>query len=255
MFQLTPAEASPNLRSLFDPDMPVSVRCYLVLDGTTAGQIFTDHPTHPTWGVVRELTYGSTFLGGEFDAALLAQIIAALRQSGDVVLLLHDDQYLQLLPPTTYGGFAIDFSDRPMGEGLDGYLQVPEGCAIRRADRALFERSVDRDANVAVFGSVETALEKWTGFFLRRGDEIRCEASAGPAAMGIVEVGVATPKQHQRQGYATITCAHLIQTCESMGYQTLWNAARQNRASLALARKLGYRKELEHQVLAWFKTV
>jgi RimJ/RimL family protein N-acetyltransferase len=37
-----------------------------------------------------------------------------------------------------------------------------------------------------------------------------------------------------------------------MGQQTWWNCAKQNVASAALARKLGYRTEREYRVLAWF---
>ena len=236
--------------------MPAYVRCGLVLDDVVAGQILTDDAANPTWAVVRENAYGTTFLGGKFDKALVEQVITTLQQHGDVVLLLlPDDALLNLLPPPQYGGYAIDFTERPIGSGLDDYLRVPEGCQIRRIDRELFERSADREANLAVFGSVERALERWTGFFLMRGDEILSEASAGPAANGIVELGVATPEPHQRKGYATIVCAHLIQTCESMGYQTYWNTAKQNHASIALARKLGYRREVEHRVLAWFKAI
>lgn len=253
MIYLASNEATA-LYTLFDLTMPASVRCLLVLDGTIDGHILTDNPTNPAWAVVREVAYGTTFLGGTFDASLLAQIITALRQNGDVaMLLLPDDRHLPMLPPPEYDGYAIDFTDRPIGAGLDDYLRVPEGCAIRRIDRALFDRSADRETNIAAFGSVEQALEKWTGFFLMRGDEVLSEASAGPAAMGVVELGVATPEQHLRKGYATITCTHLIQTCESLGYQTYWNTAKQNLASMALARKLGFRKEVEHRVLAWFK--
>ena len=50
-----------------------------------------------------------------------------------------------------------------------------------------------------------------------------------------------------------VTCAHLIRDCEARGYQTYWNCARQNLASAAVARKLGYRTEKEYRLLAWFK--
>jgi hypothetical protein len=47
------------------------------------------------------------------------------------------------------------------------------------------------------------------------------------------------------------TCARLIQACEELGHATWWDCAKQNLASVALARKLGYRTEREYRVLAW----
>ena len=255
MIQIEPQQAPSQVGALFDPALPASVRCFNVLAGNLGGQILVDDRLNPVRAVVRESAYGTTFLGGSFDRLLLAQIIPELRQNGEVVLLLlPDDRHIPLLPAPEYDGYAIDFTARPIGEALDASLSVPDGCQIRRVDSTLFERSLDRDANIATFGSIKNALEKWIGFFLMRGDDILCEASAGPPAMGIVELGVATPLAHLRRGYATVTCAHLIRMCESMGYQTYWNAAKQNLASVALARKLGYRREVEHRVLAWFKS-
>jgi RimJ/RimL family protein N-acetyltransferase len=121
-------------------------------------------------------------------------------------------------------------------------------------DRHSIKRSVDYDMHIVVFGTPERALEKGRGFYLMSGDEILCEVFAGPPAGGLVEVGVMTYDQHQGRGYATLTCAHLIQACEAAGYQTYWNCAKQNLASAAVARKLGYRTEREYKLVAWFKS-
>jgi predicted GNAT family acetyltransferase len=72
--------------------------------------------------------------------------------------------------------------------------------------------------------------------------------------IGIHEVGIITREEHRQKGYATITCAHLIRECEQQSFETLWNCAKQNVGSNALARKLGYRKAEEYRVIAWFKS-
>jgi L-amino acid N-acyltransferase YncA len=109
-----------------------------------------------------------------------------------------------------------------------------------------------------MFGSPEKALANGLGYCLLKADRpgepadtILCAAFAGPAAGGMIELGVETPEPHRRRGYAAVTCAHLIRACEAQGYQTFWNAARDNASSVALARKLGYREEREFVVLAW----
>jgi RimJ/RimL family protein N-acetyltransferase len=256
MIQLNPTQVTSALKALFSPTEPAGIRCFAVLEGSIAGQILTDNADSPTWSVVREAMFGTTYFGGAIDSTLLSEVIITLRRAGDVVIgLWHDDERSHLLPPNPeYDGIALNYTDRPLNEGLDAYLQVPEGCTIRRVDAELFERSVDRDMNILACGGKEKALESLIGFYLMRGDEILCEASTGPAVMGIREAGVMTYEAHRGHGYATIACAHLIRFCEQAGYQTLWNTAKQNLGSNALARKLGYRKAQEYRVIAWFKS-
>jgi RimJ/RimL family protein N-acetyltransferase len=256
MLQLIPEHVSPALRALFDPGEPGALRYLAVLEGDAAGRIFTDDPIHPTWGLLQETTYGTIFLGGIWDAAQATALINQLRGDSDVLIgLWPEDERFSLLPSKPeYEGHAIDFTNRLVGQGLESYLQtVPEGCTIRRVDAALFERCVEREGHIATYGSVEKALENLVGFCLLYGDDIACEAFAGPATLGIREMGVETREAYRGRGYATLTCAHLIHTCEEAGYQTYWNTARQNVPSIALARKLGYRSEKEYRLLAWFK--
>jgi RimJ/RimL family protein N-acetyltransferase len=256
MLHICPDQVTPALLALFDPDMPTMPRAFAVLKGHVTGQIITDDPERPTWAAVRSPTFGTLYLGGTFDASLVRQLVGDLRQIGDVIVSRWPgDPLLALLPPQPdYDGWTLYFTNRPRYTGLETYLrQVPPECELRRVDRALFERSLDRDSAVAAFGSVEQVLAKSLGFFLMRGDEILCEAATGPAVLGRIEVGVTTHATHRGRGYATMTCARLIQACEEQGYDTWWDCAKQNVASAALARKLGYRTEREYRVLAWSK--
>jgi RimJ/RimL family protein N-acetyltransferase len=256
MIQLTPKQLTPALRALFDPSLPTMPRAFNVLDGRIAGQILTDDPAHPSWAAVREATFGTLYLGGIFTAPVLHQLVDDLRKTGDVLIgRWPDDLLLPLLPRCPdYDGWTLYFTDRPRHTGLESYLQqMPSGCELRSRDRALFERSLDRDSALAAFGSAEHVLAKSLGFFLMRGDEILCEAATGPAVLGRIEVGVTTHEPYRGRGYATLTCAQLIRTCEEQGYDTWWDCAKQNLASAAVARKLGYRTEREYRLLAWFR--
>jgi hypothetical protein len=257
MIEIPPAQVTPALRALFDPAMPAGFRCFAVLDGSVAGRIVTDNPLQPSWGAVQEGAFGTVYPGGNLDTRTWRRLIADLRTSGDVLIgMWPDDPRLELLPADPeYDGFTLDFIDRPSGAGLDTFLgQLPAGCEIRAMDRQLFERSEDRDFYSALYRSPERALEHVGARFLISGDQICSEAYAYFAALGMIEIAVSTRKQDRGRDYATIVCAGLIQDCERQGYQTYWNCARQNLASAALARKLGYRAEREYRLLAWFKT-
>jgi hypothetical protein len=257
MLQILPNQVTPRLRALFDPRMPAGFRCFAVLEGGVAGRVLTDDPAEPTWGVVQEGAFGTVYPAGAIDAPTWRELIADLRRDSDVLVGLwpEDGRIDQLPAARDYDGFTLDFTDRPIGEGLDAYLrQLPDGCDMRTLDRELFERSQDRDFYSGLYGSAERALENIQARFLMRGDEICCEAYAYFAALGTIEIATSTSEPYRGRGYATIACAHLIQACEQLGYRTYWNCASQNHASAALARKLGYRKQREYRLLAWFKT-
>jgi RimJ/RimL family protein N-acetyltransferase len=106
---------------------------------------------------------------------------------------------------------------------------------------------------IHMYGSVQEALKWGYGLCLMREDDLLCEAFAGPEANGVIEIGVETQPHHMHKGYATLTCAHLIYEMEQHGYRTYWNCDKNNLASAALARKLGYQTEKEYRLLAWLK--
>jgi GNAT superfamily N-acetyltransferase len=256
MFELRPSEVTPQLRALFDPRMPAGFRCFAVLEGTAAGRIMADDPHQPTWGAVQERAFGTVYPGGDIDPPTWRRLIADLRADSDVLVgLWPGDPRLQQLPADPeYDGYTLDFTGRPTGAGLDRLVrEIPAGCELRALDRQLFERSADRDFYSALYGSADQALERMRGRFVTTGDQICSEAYAYFAALGTIEIAISTHEPYRGRGYATLACAALIQDCERQGYQTYWNCARQNLASAALARKLGFRSEREYRLLAWFK--
>lgn len=249
---LSPHQVSPALRTMFAASDPASVRCFAVLDGHAAGVIFTDNPESPSWAVLQEAAFGSLYLAGTIQPALMSQMVKWLQLEADVMLgLWPDDPRWNLLPSThDYSGYTLEFTHRVDDHPLPA---VPDGCKLIQLDRTLFKQILDRSLLIRMYGSVDQALEWGYGLCLLRDDELLCESFAGPAANGIIELGVETNPHHLHKGYATITCVHLIQQVESLGYLTYWNCAEQNEASIALARKLGYRTEKKYHLRAWSK--
>jgi RimJ/RimL family protein N-acetyltransferase len=250
--QLAPNQITPLLRDLFNSNDPASLRCFAVLDGHAAGRIFTDQPDHPNWGVVQEGAFGSLYLAGDVQQSMLDGLIAHLRQDREVLIgLWQDDPRWSLLPSTPdYSGYTLEFTDREADQSLPVVLT---GYELRRLDQSLIKEIVGRNLLIHMYGSVQQALEWGYGLCLMHNGEILCETFAGPAANGIIEIGVETHPHHMQKGYASITCAHIIHEMEQQGYLTYWNCAKQNQPSIALARKLGYRCEKEYRLLAWFK--
>jgi RimJ/RimL family protein N-acetyltransferase len=253
--QISIDQVTPALRNLFRTDEPQACRCFTVLDGVAhAGRIFCDAPANPTWSVVVEPCDNSLYFGGNVNAAIVTELFDTLRQEGDVLVgLWLDDPRHSLLPPNPdYDGRTLEFYDRPIGKGLDQFLHpLPEGCQIHRLNRDLIMRTEWGPNDVAAWGGVDAWEKNCFGYCLMRGDEMLSEATVGPPAIGLYEPGVFTQEAHRGKGYATIAAAHLIQEVESRGYQSYWNCAKQNVASAAIARKLGYRVKKEYRCMMW----
>jgi RimJ/RimL family protein N-acetyltransferase len=256
MIQLSPSQVTRQIRELFDPDAPAGLRCFAVLDGQSVGQIWVDALPSPSSGIVREAFFGSLYFGGTPDAGTLSDMISSFKEEGDVLVgLWPDDDLWQKLPPDpNYVGSVLEFGRRIARESVSLSSEpLPEKYKLRRLDSDLFKHSMMADYFKGVFGSVEKALDCGIGLCLMRDKEILSEGAAGPSANGLIEIGVETRKQHQRQGHATWVCAHLVRECEELGFSTYWNCDSRNPASLALARKLGYGSEKEYKLVAWLR--
>ena len=70
-----PSQVTPELKALFDPGDPASLRCFAVLEGNLAGRFLADNSSHPAWGIVQEAAYGTIYLGGALDASLVSEVV------------------------------------------------------------------------------------------------------------------------------------------------------------------------------------
>jgi RimJ/RimL family protein N-acetyltransferase len=258
MIRITSDIVTPAIRFLFHSDEMAASRCFAVLDGViNTGKIIVDNLVHPKWAIVQEPLDHDTFFGGAMDASTFSQVFVALRQEGDVLVgMPPDDSRNAYLPPDpVYDGRVVEFYNRPFGEGLDAYIrQVPADCLIHKIDRNLIMLTEWGPNDVKFWGGLELWEKTCSGYCLMRGEEILSEATVGPAANNIYEPGVFTKKNHRSKGYGTAVTARLIQEIEEKGGQTFWNCDKENLASAAIARKLGYRIEKEFRCMVWSKT-
>ena len=86
---------------------------------------------------------------------------------------------------------------------------------------------------------------------MMRGDEILVEAYISSFGETQAEIGAVTPETYRGRGYAPIACAYLIRICEWRGYGAYWSCDVDNKASIRVAEKLGFRQERVYQVLEY----
>lgn len=257
MVEIRTNQVTTEIRDLFRKDEPQAPRCFRILDGAlSSGRIFTDDLVNPAWAVVQEPFDNSLYFGGRTEVGIIQALIRDLRRAGDVLVgMWMDDPRIDLLPGDNYyDGRVLEFYSRPIGEGLTKILDsLPGGYELHRMDRELIMKSERGPDDVRMAGGVEAWEAAYRGYCLLHENEIAAEATAGPPALGMHEPGVFTEEAHRNKGCGTIVSAKLIQEIESQGGQTYWNCAKQNTASAAIARKLGYRVMVEYRCIAWKK--
>jgi GNAT superfamily N-acetyltransferase len=257
MLRVEPSQVTPQLKSLFAADDPAWLRGRAVLEGDLAGEVLADDRTHPTWSAVREASGGTTFLSRVIDEVALHQVIATFRQAGSVVIGLRpqDPRWAHLPANADRAGGNIEFFDRAVEQKLEVYSQArPPDCQIRPIDAALFPRCAWYPAICRQFGTADQFFQKGLGFCLVQADDILAEAYLAPAVHGVREIGVRTREAYRRRGFGAILSAYTVQVCEQREDRIYWNTARQNLASLAIARKLGFRTERDYPVKIWLKS-
>lgn len=251
---ITPQQVTPEILALFDISRPTMPRAFSVLEGITRGDIFVDDPEHPTWAAVRDAMFGTVYLGGQVEATPLFSLVDHLRESGAVgIACWLDDPLNEMLPPDPdYEGRTLYFTKRLPDEDA-GNIRLPQGFRFQERDENLLPRSFDYEVTVRAFGTPEKVLQHTLGVFVLEGDEVVCEAATGAPVQGLIEMGVTTAEAYRGRGFATAACTQLIEMCEAKGYNTWWDCAKQNTASVRLAKKLGYQNQQEYRYVWWAK--
>ena len=254
MIRVKPDQVTPKITALFAADDPAQLRCLSVLEGILSGDILVDDLRGPTWGVVRGAGGGTTFFSQNVASNASRQVIRTLLQTGNVVVGLweHDPRWVQLPFDSAQDGVNIEFLDRAQDQNLEAYLQAKSpDWHIQPIDSVLFPRCAWYAVVCREYGSAEGFLQKGLGFCLVKADEILAEVYLKPAIDGTREIGVRTQAAYRGRGYGTLLSAYGIKICEESGDRVYWNTARQNRASLAMARKLGFQRERAYPVRIW----
>jgi len=254
MIEIPPSDLPATLRAAFSLAEPAGLRCLGVLAGVLHGRVLVDDTTAPTRALLHETTYGTIYLGGAWTPAQVAEEIRYLRRGGEVMIgLWPDDPHVALLPTDiNYIGTVYDFYEHPPASMLEPLTAtLPTQCELRALDPLVFDALIERDALLENYGDVDTALRRVMGCCLFYEGQNVCEAVTGPLIEGIREMGILTRKDYRGRGYATFTCAALLQACDRLGVQTFWNCNASNLASVALARRLGYQRARAYTLYYW----
>ncbi len=193
------------------------------------------------------------FLGGDWQSPAARELASFLPEgfSAEEAILVPQNHHWQSLLEQVHEGrgsleyrYAIgkepDVFDRAKLERFrDG---LPQGFALKAIDQELYQliRQTPwaRDF-CGQFPRWEDFAAHGHGFVALHGTKLAAGASTYSWYHGGIEIEIDTKQEYRRRGLALCCASALILHCLERGLYPSWDAA--NKASLALAEKLGYR--------------
>ncbi|MCL2507979.1 MAG: GNAT family N-acetyltransferase [Oscillospiraceae bacterium] len=125
--------------------------------------------------------------------------------------------------------------------------ELPDEFQLTQIDEALYHQTFLHDFSqdfCSQFSSAEDYLSRGLGYCAVHRGEIVSGASSYTVYDEGIEIEIATKSGYRRQGLAAACAAKLILHCLERGLYPSWDAA--NKASVALAEKLGYHFDFEY---------
>lgn len=245
MIEINLSESAGVVRPLFSETVTDGPRLFSALNNHHPAIALADSVDNPNWCVLRSSWFGCTFIGGEIKPDIFGLAIQRLRKTGEILLNLADSRATNFPLGATDIERRVEFYDRPSDDpSVDRLIaSVPSKLNVHPVTRDTFNYCTWRDQLLSIYRTVSGYLERSIGFLLLDGKHILSEAHAFFWGDTTVEIGVITADGYRGSGYASIVSAHLIGACEDRGYSTYWGCNADNLASIAVARKLGYRIE------------
>lgn len=240
----------PQIRTLFDPELPNYPMLFAALDGRVETTIVVDDPEAPAMALARNPD-GLTFISREVSTAFLRGALRRLQSHGPVVSIV--SQPLEMFPKPDIQIPRYEFKDHdPEDPGFLRWLNaIPEGLRIVPMDLDLMKSCEWRDLITMVYGTVEKFLASAYGYCLVNGSRVLSEAYGAFTGAGGTEIGIVTMEDLRRRGYGSMASAALICEIRARGYKPYWSCDQSNEASASLARRLGFKMEREYMLYGY----
>jgi hypothetical protein len=254
----------PLVATLDQPVLPLAV-----LEGTTAGWVFTDEIRNPTLALIG-LPCGYFFGAG---AAPEGDTLTAARRVVSGTFVPHSQacgnfgflfsfsgpDWIERLPLLLLGHHPFHIFRRAFTFQVERFVAaeralptLPEGYTLRPIDADLLaEQPALRQEILGTWSSVPIFLAQGCGAAVLHGAEVASFCLAPFATHEKMEISVSTAEAFKRRGLARRAAAAFIRRCLELGKQPNWECFWDNEPSIGLARSLGYATQKDYPIFYW----
>lgn len=217
------------------------------------GEVLVDNPENPQSALAKIGRYGAFgFLAGQPTVRLIessrGEDIIWVPQNQAWVDLIDRDYAPIARPFTRYATRKDTVFDR---QRLKSFMEsLSTDFEIKRIDEALYQQCLQESWSqdlVANYANASDFQDLGIGFLVLHQGQIVSGASSYSTYRDGIEIEVDTHPDFRQKGLAKAVSAQLILACLAEGRYPSWDA--HNKASLALAEKLGY--EFSHEYVAY----
>jgi len=134
---------------------------------------------------------------------------------------------------------------------------IPSGFHVEHIDEVLLRNKNLENINKVIdyirfnWNSVDNYIQKGFGFCLRCEDVIVSWCISGNNVDKKCKMTIGTGEKYRNKGFASITTYVFLEHCIKGNLIPVWHCGTENLPSLAVAKKMGFKKELLYPVYTW----
>ncbi len=238
-----------------------------VIAGNSPGNIWADSDTKPTSALMRDVGHcyylagdpNNTAFAHDLQRHIAEQIAPQAVAKGRDVFKLHytssswEARFEQVFLNTVSKKRSRSLFILEQPVITDWRNRLSPSARIQQIDAELLRHPPCNAQPVieevtAMWGSVGDFLGKGFGFCLLYEDRIVCWCTAEYGSSKGVGVGIETHAEYYNRGFATLTAAAFVEYCAARDLTTFWDAWSDNLPSLAVAEKVGFKKQAGYTI-------
>ena len=236
-----------------------------VVAENSQGRIWVDDPSSPRSAFLWDRGARYYFAGGEDNEAFNEAVGRVVREQigprpGSYLVAYYASDRWERELNGVFRGLALHKAQRGFyglhSLGISDWRErIPQGFSVAPIDRQLLSRSGTTNLDQVLgeiqsgWPSVSRFLENGFGFCMLRGDdEVACWCTGEYASRNHIGVGIETIEEYRRQGLATLTASAFAEHCLSRGIEAHWDCWADNKPSIQVAERVGFRKILDYDV-------
>jgi len=131
-------------------------------------------------------------------------------------------------------------------------LKKPDGYSLIKINGESFAPTLEnyrywQERIIEFWGDISSFLEKGTGYGVLQGDKLVGMCLSGFVWEGVHGVDIEILPDYQGQKLGSLISQAFLNECSRRGWTAYWDCMEQNRASEAIARKIGLQEQFSYQ--------